>query len=73
VLRLLLVILFISLSSIVFTLQAVSLLGPKFIVQAPNLLFCSAYSCVARHIRPSPDISDLRLDISGSVVLTGLN
>jgi hypothetical protein len=78
--RLLLVIPLVSLSSIVFSLQVVSLLGPRFIIFPLDLLFHSARSSLTGHIhpqighiRPSLDISDLMPDISGSIVLIGLN
>jgi hypothetical protein len=77
---LLLVIPYISLSSIVFSLQVVSLSGPRFIVLDLDLLFCSTCSYLteyiwpqARHIRHSLDISDLRPDISRPTILTYLN
>jgi hypothetical protein len=73
VIRLLLVVLLISISSIVLNLQAVSLSGPRFIVLTPDLLFRYARSSLTRHIQHWPDISDLRLDITDLLVLTGLN
>jgi hypothetical protein len=36
----------------------------------PDLLFCYAKFLVPGHIRSSPDISDLRPDISDPTVLT---
>jgi hypothetical protein len=77
---LLLVVFFIFLSCIVFSLQTVSLLEPTFIIFAPDLLFHNVFSYLTgqirpqdRHIRHSPDISDLRPDICGLTVLTYLN
>jgi hypothetical protein len=52
VFRLHLVVNFICLSSSVFSLQAVSFSGPRFIVLAPGLLFCCMRSNLIRHIRP---------------------
>jgi hypothetical protein len=48
--RLLLIVPFISLSSIVFNLQVVSLSGSRFIVLAPDLLFRSVRSRLLGHI-----------------------
>jgi hypothetical protein len=80
VFMLLLLVPLISLSSIVFSLQVVSLSEPRFIVLTPDLLFHSVCSCLTGHIRPqarhiwlSPNISNLRPNISGPVILTGLN
>jgi hypothetical protein len=57
---LLLVVPVISLSSILSSLQIVRLLGPIRIVLAPDLLFRCAKFLMIGHIRPSPDIFDLR-------------
>jgi hypothetical protein len=74
---LLLVVPAISLSFILSSLLIISLLGTRRFVLAPDLLFRYVNFLVTRHIRPqtghiqaSPDISDLRPDISGSIVLT---
>jgi hypothetical protein len=40
-----------SLSFFVLSLQVVSLSGPRFIVLAPDVLFCCARSGLIRHIR----------------------
>jgi hypothetical protein len=65
-----LVISVISLSSILSSLLIVSLSRPRRIVLAPGLFFCCTKFLVTGHIRPSPDISDLRSDISIPTVLT---
>jgi hypothetical protein len=73
VIRLRLGVPFISLSSIVFSLQAINLSRSRFIVMAPDLLFHSVRSRLTEHIRYNADISDLRSDISSLAVLTYLN
>jgi hypothetical protein len=60
----------ISLSSILSSLSIVSLSGPRRIVLALDLLFHCAKFLVTGYIRASLDISDLRPDISGPIVLT---
>jgi hypothetical protein len=65
-----LVISVISLSSILSSLLIVSLSGPRRIILALGLFFCCTKFLVTGHIRPSPDISDLRPDISVPTVLT---
>jgi hypothetical protein len=67
---LLLVVPVISLSSILSSLLIVSISGARHIVLPPDLLFCYAKFLVTGHIRSSPDISDLRPDISDPTVLT---
>jgi hypothetical protein len=60
----------ISLSFILSSLLTVRLSGPKCIILVPDLLFRCTKVLVTGHIGPSPDISDLRPDIFGPVVLT---
>jgi hypothetical protein len=60
---LLLVVFVIFLSSILSSLLIVNLSEPRCIILAPNLLFYCVKFLVTGHIRPSPDISDLRSDI----------
>jgi hypothetical protein len=63
-----------------YSLLIVNLLGPRFIILAPDLLFrCSKFLVIghirpqARYIRSILDISDLRPDISDPVVFNYLN
>jgi hypothetical protein len=69
----LLVVPIIYLSFILFNLLVVSLSGSRSIILAPDLFFHSARSSFPGHIRQSLDISDLRPNISGPLVLTCLN
>jgi hypothetical protein len=60
----------ISLRFILSSLLIVSLSGPRRIVVTLDLLFHCVKFLVTGHIRSSLNISDLRPDISGPVVLT---